>query len=136
MSCLRTEALKTQIEAQDYVFTEKELLGIAFHYAPSFEGRLRLLQLLVDHAPTVSDHAAKFLQWQKDCPERFKTHNADEVHELRIKNEPDAYEERSLCRSFETALEMIDGFYREYKSAKESPLMKDPFGWGTVFYNR
>ena len=30
----------------------------------------------------------------KDCPERFKTHNADEVHELRIKNEPDAYEEQ------------------------------------------
>ncbi len=120
--CLRSEALKAQIEAQSHVFTEKELLGIAFHYAPSFAERLRLLQLLADYAPTVSGHAAKCIQWQKDRLERFKRHGANEIYELRIKDSPDAYEERYLCSSFETALEMIDGFYKEYDFVEESPF--------------
>lgn len=122
LTCLRSETLKAQIEARGHVFTEKELLGIAFHYAPSFAERLRLLQLLADHAPTVTDHAEKCIQWQKNCLERFKRHGVNELYELCIKDSPDAYEERYLCSSFETALEMIDGFYKEYDFVEESSL--------------
>lgn len=122
LKVLPSKSLKTRIEELGYIFSETNLLGIAFHYAPSFEERLRLLQLLADHAPTVSDHASKCIRWQKDSLERFKEHEVDEIYELRIMETPDSYEERYLCRSYETALEMIDGFYREYHIPKTSPL--------------
>lgn len=122
LNALPQRTLKEQLKTHSYVFAEKELLAIAFYYAPSFDERLRLLQLLADYAPTVSEHADKCIIWQKSCLERFKCHGEDEIYELHIKEEPDAYDERYLCRSFETALEMIDGFYKEYDCAAESPL--------------
>ena len=121
-ACLPSKTLKEQITAQNHIFTEEELLTIAYHYAPSFAERLRLLQLLADHAPTVSNHAEKCIQWQKTRLEQFKIQHANEIYELHIKHSQDAYEERYLCSSFETALEMIDGFYREYDFVEESPL--------------
>jgi len=122
LACLPPSDLKEQLKTMHYVFAEKELLAIAFYYAPSFGERLRLLQLLADHAPAVSDHANKCITWQKSCFERFKRHDEDEIYELHIKEQPDAYDERYLCCSYETALEMIDKFYKEYDCAEESPL--------------
>ncbi|MBR4308173.1 MAG: hypothetical protein IKT58_01120, partial [Oscillospiraceae bacterium] len=106
--------MKTRLDEMGYIFTDSELLGIAFHYAPSFAERLRLMGLLAEQCPTVSDHARKCIRWQEVCLERFKAHGENEIYELHIKDTPDAYEERYLCRSYEAALEMIDGFYKEY----------------------
>ncbi|MBR5126317.1 MAG: hypothetical protein IKU68_06245 [Oscillospiraceae bacterium] len=112
--------LKSAIAEKGHIFTERELLGIAFHYAPSFAERLRLMQLLAEHAPTVSDHAERCISWQKKALDQFKVIGEQELYELRIKGEPDAYEERYLCASFEAALEMIDKFYQEYDFTPET----------------
>lgn len=124
LNCLWSEQCKENIAAQNYIFTAEELLCIAYRFAPSFEERLRLMTLLADHAPDVSEHAKRCISWQKACLERFQTANANEVYELRIKDEPDAYEERYLCASYQAALDAIDGYYKEYDFAKESPLAR------------
>lgn len=124
LSCLWSRDLKERIAALQFTFTEKDLLGIAFHFAPNFAERLRLLQLLVEHAPAVSDYAARCISWQKSSLEALKKAEADEVYELRIKDEPDAYEECYLCRSFQDALELIDSFRKEYDILEENPLAR------------
>lgn len=120
VSCLWSTALKRQLAEQEYIFTEMDLLDMAFHFAPTFDERLRLLQLLAEQASTVSDQAAGCITWQKKCFERFRHHGEHEVYELHIKDTPDAWDERYLCATFETALEMIDEFYKTYDSAPET----------------
>lgn len=121
VSCLWSAGLKQCIADRGYTFSGKELLGIAFHFAPSFAERLRLLGLLADHAPSVADHAARCIDWLEKCLEQFRRVGDHELYELRIKDTPDAYEERYLCDTFDTALEMIDQFYAEYDFAPETP---------------
>ena len=116
-ACLRSEGLKAKIAEKGYTFTEEDLLGIAFHFAPSFDERIRLLRLLEEYAASVSNHAARCIAWQKTSLEQFKNKGAYEIYELRIQDEPYAYEERYLCESFDAALEMIDEFYKEYDCA-------------------
>ncbi|MBR2048318.1 MAG: hypothetical protein IJ960_06935 [Oscillospiraceae bacterium] len=118
-ACLWSDGLRNAIEEKKYTFTEVDLLGIAFHFAPSFEERLRLLKLLEDYAPSVSAHAARCIDWQNRSLEAFRSNGEGEIYELRIKNEPDAYEERYLCATFDAALEMIDGFWQEYDFSSE-----------------
>jgi hypothetical protein len=121
ISCIWSRALKTHIAEKGYTFTDEELLGIAFHFAPTFDERLRLLQLLAAFAPSVSDHASRCIDWQTKSLQQFRQSADHEIYELRIKDEPDAYEERYLCASFDIALEMIDQFYQEYDFATETP---------------
>ena len=114
ISCIWSKGLKQHIASIGYNFTEQELLGIAFHCAPTFEERLRLLHLLSEYAPSVSAQAAKCMDCQNKSLDHFRQSGEQEVYELHIKNEPDAYEERYLCASYDAALEMIDAFYKEY----------------------
>lgn len=118
LGCFTSEKFRQRLK--DYVFTEKELLSIAYHYAPSFDERLRLMRLLAEHAPSVSDQAERCIAWQKNILERFQQCHDTVVYELHIKTCPQSYEDRYLCRSFETALEMLDGYCKEY-DIKESP---------------
>ena len=119
LSCIWSTDLKNYIKEHNYIFTSTELLSIAYHFAPTYAERLRLLQLLADYAPDVSEFAAQCVSFQNECLERFCQHGENEVYELRIKDDPDAYEERYLCDSYQTALDMIDGFDRKYDFATE-----------------
>lgn len=114
LSCLWSENLKRTIAETGYRFTEEDLLGIACHFAPSFSERLRLLGLLADHAPGVSSRALAVISWQNDCLAWFRQAGVGEIYELLIKETPDAWEERYLCQTYETALEMLAGFCEEY----------------------
>lgn len=124
MSCIWSTGLRHYITKHNHVFNNAELLSIAYHYAPSYHERLRLLQLLVDSAPDVSELAAECICFQHSCLEQFCQHNENEVYELHIKEDPDAYEERYLCANYQTALDMIDGFYREYDFASEKETVR------------
>ena len=114
LSCLWSGDMKRIIAQTGYCFTEEDLFGIAYHFAPSFEERLRLLGLLADHAPAVSLRACAVISWEKACLARFRQAEAGAVYELLIKETPDAWEERYLCQTYETALEMLAGFCAEY----------------------
>ena len=115
LSCIWSTDLKNYIKEHNYTFSSTELLSIAYYYAPTYAERLRL----ADYAPDVSDFAVQCIRFQDDCLEQFCQHRDNEVYELRIKDDPDAYEERYLCASYQTALDMIDGFYQKYDFASE-----------------
>lgn len=114
LSCVWSGDLRNYVTEHNYTFSSAALLSIAYHFAPNYDERLRLLQLLADHAPDVSELAAKCIRFQHECLERFCQQGENEVYELRIQDDPEAYEERYLCASYQTALDMIDGYYREY----------------------
>lgn len=124
LSCIWSTGLRNYITEHNYMFSNAELLSITYHFAPTYDERLRLLQLLADYAPDVSELAAHCICFQNDCLEQFCQHGGNEVYELRIKDDPDAYEERYLCASYQTALDMIDGFYREYDFAPEKDTVR------------
>lgn len=67
ISCIWSKGLKKHIAQTHYSFNETELLDIAYHFSPTFDERLRLLQLLTEHAPDVSKHAAQCIAWQHKC---------------------------------------------------------------------
>ena len=119
LSCVWSADLKNYVKKHNYIFDSAELLSIAYHFAPTYSERLRLLRLLADFAPDVSEFATQCIRFQNDCLEQFFQHSENEVYELRIKDDPDAYEERYLCASYQTAMDMIDGFYREYDFTPE-----------------
>lgn len=123
-ACLWSKTLKTKLTECGHIFTEKELLSLAYHFAPTFEERLRLMQLLADHGTTEADHAKRCIAWQKESLEQFKTKGDYMLYELRIKDSPDDHEERYLCDSFETVMEMIDKFRLEYDFAPETELTR------------
>ena len=121
LSCIPAKSLIAKIEALNHSFTERDLLTIAFHYAPTFGEQLRLLGLLADHAPQVSGHAGKCISWQKNSLKQLQTQESDAIYELQIKTDPNAYEERYLCSTYEAALEMIDKFHEEYEDVIDNP---------------
>lgn len=124
LSCIWSADLKKHIKEHSCIFTSAELLSIAYHFAPTYSERLRLLQLLADYAPDVSEFACHCVRFQNACLEQFCQHGDNEVYELRIQDDPDAYEERYLCASYQTALDMIDGFYREYDFLPEKDTVR------------
>ena len=124
LSCIWSTDLKNYIKEHDYIFTSTELLSIAYHFAPTYNERLHLLQLLADYAPDVSEFAAQCIRFQNECLEQFCQHGENEVYELHIKDDPDAYEERYLCASYQTVLDMIDGFYMKYDFAPEKDTVR------------
>ena len=50
LTCIWSTDLKQYIAEHNYAFSSTELLSIAYHYAPTYAERLRLLQLLADYA--------------------------------------------------------------------------------------
>ena len=123
-ACLWSATLKTKLRECGHCFNELELLSIAYNYAPTFEEQLRLMQLLADHGTAEADHAARCIAWQQESLEAFKRKNEHELYELRIKDDPDDWEERYLCASFDAAMEMIHKFRLEYDFASETELTR------------
>lgn len=127
LSYLWSEDLKRHIEETGFRFSEEDLLTIAYKFAPTFAQRLRLLALVTENCPTVSDHARKCIAYQEKCLGHFLDHGPDAVYELRIQDDPsdpNTCDDRYLCESYEAALEMIDGYYREYDFAPEQPTVR------------
>lgn len=118
-----SEGLKQHIADTGYQFRDRDLLALTDHFVPEYDQRLRLLGLIADHIPSVSEHARLRIAYMEESRSGFLRHGPGEVYELRI-TEPDALEERYLCDSCETALQMIDGFWEEYDFSHETPETK------------
>ena len=115
-----SERLKKHIAETGHVFSDEELLGLVWHFVPEYQERLRLFGLIAEHIPTVSEHARLCMDFMETSLARFQQCGAGEVYELRITDQDDP-EERYLCDSFDTALQMIDGFWEEYDFSHETP---------------
>ena len=119
--------LKKHIEETGYRFSEADLLAIAYKLAPSYGQQLRMLNLVAENCPTVSDHARKIIAYREKCLAHFVEHDPYQVYELKIQEDPSDprdCEERYLCESYEAALDMIDGFYLEYDFVSEKPTVR------------
>lgn len=124
LSCLWSKDLKNHIAKTAYTFSDTEFLGIVYHFSPTYDERLHLLRLLSDHAPSVSAHAQRCIEWQRELLSSFRHIGENEVYELQIKESQEEIEERFLCASYETALNMIDGYYKEYDFTSETEFVR------------
>jgi len=127
MDCLWSEDLKRHIAQTGFRFSEENLLIIAYKFAPTFAERIRLLGLITESCPAVADHAQKCIDYQNKCLACFIEHSPDRIFELRIRDDPSdpqRYEDRFLCESYDAALEMIDKYYEEYDFAPEAPTVR------------
>ena len=121
LSLLPSENLKKEITNKSWHFSDRDLLAIAWHYAPDFDARIDLLRLLEQQTEgDLKAYIRRIIETQRQMLAGFKSSDARTVFELHIKDTPDSYDERYLCSSFEAALKMIPLFYQEYDSAKET----------------
>lgn len=116
IALLPSQALKEKIRETKHQFAENELLQIIYRYAPTFEERLALLERFAQQsASDVSALARVYIEHEQEKFKRFIEAPEGFVYELRIKESPEAYEEKYLCASYSAALACIDGFYEEYE---------------------
>lgn len=115
-----SESLKKHIAQTGHVFSDEELLGLVWQFVPEYQERLRLFGLIAEHIPAVSEHARLCINLMETSLSRFQQCGAGEVYELRITDQDDP-EERYLCDSYDTALQMIDKFWEEYDFCHETP---------------
>ena len=121
IALLPSETLKNQIKNTGWRFSERDLLAIAYCYAPDFDARIDLLRQLGQPAgEALKADIRRIVETQMQMLADFKRAEGGTVFELHIKDTPDSYDERYLCSSFEAACKMIPLFYREYDSAKET----------------
>ncbi len=114
---LPSEDLKIKIKEVDYKFSDAELLQIIKLYARSYEERLTLYERFSTIASTdISNLAKALIDHQHKIFKRFTEDSEGFVYELHIKETPYSHDERYICSSYETSLECIDGFYKEYSS--------------------
>lgn len=118
-----SKGLKQHIADTGHQFRDEELPALAYQFVPEYDQRLRLLGLIADHIPSVSKHARLCIAYMEESLSGFLRHGPGEVYDLCI-TEPNSMEERYLCDSYETALQMIDGFWEEYDFSHETPETK------------
>lgn len=95
-----------------------ELCKIVCEYVEKYEDRLFLLNEMLS---VVNDEELltylKFLIHEEEFElKAIQNDDTGYVYELHIKETPDSYDERYLCNSYQSALNMIDEFYKEYDS--------------------
>lgn len=114
--------LKKFIEEKDYVFTGVELLSLSDHFAPTYQEKLKYAKLLSETDDAVSGRAKAYIEEKSKNLSSFLTPAANEVYELTIQPTPDAYPERYLSSTFETAVQTIDDYYKTYSDMPDASL--------------
>lgn len=112
---LPSKDLKAKIRESGYAFSELDLLQIIYGFAPSFEKRLVLLERFARvSSPEIARCVELYSEWQMRLFQLFCEESDGYIYELHIKEQPDAYDERYICSSYEAALKYIDLYYGEY----------------------
>lgn len=115
VSLIPSTSLKNRIKLTNHRFSDADLLSIAYRYAPDFDARIELLQMLEQHfTGELRDYTSRLIQVQRQMLEVFGEPTENAVFELHIKDTPDAYDERYLCKSFDAAFRIIPLFFKEY----------------------
>ncbi len=115
VALLPSQTLKKAIADQNYILREIDLVHTVWEYVPLLEDKLKFLNELSFakgiRASKLARNVCAYLLAMRD---EFLRNGPECVYELRIKSEPNSYEEKYICRSYEAALRMIDGFWKEY----------------------
>lgn len=119
LDLIPSEGLKRKLRETGFIPADSELLSLAFNYAPDFDTRLGLLrELETEFADEYAAYIKRLVEEQLATLERFKKPEPGVVFELHIKEEPDSFDERYLCGSYEAALRLIPLFFKEYGSVE------------------
>lgn len=121
ISLIPSEDLKKKIKETNHTFRENELLQIIEKYAEPRDLRLDMMRRFSEIAsPQISALAKEYIRYEEAMLSAFVEGRKSIVYELEIKEDPEAYEERYLCDSYNSALLTIDKFFRRYSFAKEN----------------
>ena len=125
VSLIPSESLKNQIRLTGHRLSDVDLLCTAFRYAPDYDTRIELLQMLEQrYTGELRAYTSRLIHTQRQMLESFIRQEDNAVFELHIKDTPDAYDERYLCRSFDAAQRTIPQFHKEYRFARENGLSR------------
>lgn len=83
LSLLPSENLKKEIINKSWHFSDRELLAIAWHYAPDFDARVVLLRLLEQQTEgEMKAYIRRIIETQRQMLAGFKSSDARTVFEL------------------------------------------------------
>lgn len=121
VSLIPSTSLKNQIRLINYRLSDADLLSTAYRYAADYDARVELLQMLEQQfTGDLRDYTSKLIHVQRQMLEVFLKPEDNTVYELHIKDTPDAYDERYLCKSFDAAIRIIPLFFQEYDCEENS----------------
>lgn len=121
VSLIPSTSLKNQIRLINHRLSDADLLSTAYRYAADYDARVELLQMLEQQfTGDLRDYTSKLIHVQRQMLEVFLKPEDHTVYELHIKDTPDAYDERYLCKSFDAAIRIIPLFFQEYDCEENS----------------
>ena len=121
VSLIPSTSLKNQIRLINHRLSDADLLSTAYRYAADYDARVELLQMLEQQLTgDLRDYTSKLIHVQRQMLEVFLKPEDNTVYELHIKDTPDAYDERYLCKSFDAAIRIIPLFFQEYDCEENS----------------
>lgn len=121
VSLIPSTSLKNQIRLINHRLSDADLLSTAYRYAADYDARVELLQMLEQQfTGDLRDYTSKLIHVQCQMLEVFLKPEDNTVYELHIKDTPDAYDERYLCKSFDAAIRIIPLFFQEYDCEENS----------------
>lgn len=102
---------------KDFALRELDILILAHKYAPDYNKRLELLNVVEKQAEdaAIRAWAARLTKFEKRKMEIFTSFRLNTVYEVKIKETPDAAEESYLAKTYLGALKKIDYFFEYYK---------------------
>ena len=102
LSLLPSEDLREAVRRTDYRLPDRDLLAIAWRYAPNYDARIALLRELGEGLEgDLRAYVSRLLDTQHQMLEGFSRQEEGTVYELFVKETPDACDEGTLCRSYE-----------------------------------
>ncbi len=117
LQLIKSNSLVTEINQREFKFTDLQLVRIIYDYAHTYEQRLHMLSeiMVTSQSQQACELAEKSIRYQMDAMTSFMAPQADVVYELHICDDPNAYEERYLCRTYEAALQLFHNFHSYFE---------------------
>jgi hypothetical protein len=112
-----SKSLQNAIRASRFRVVDFDLLLLAYKHAPDFAKRLELLRLIgtgTDDA-FIRKQARRCVAFEEKKYKCFAESEPDCFFEVKIKSEPNAYEESYLAKTYQGALDKARLFCKRYK---------------------
>ncbi|MCL2670888.1 MAG: hypothetical protein FWF10_02500 [Clostridiales bacterium] len=112
-----SRSLQKAIKKAKFKVSDFDLLILAYRHAPDYDTRIELLRLLAAKTKDAETkmQAKRCIAFEKAKWDRFISDEDDCIFEVKIKDKPDAWEERYIARTFESALRKIRNFCAHYE---------------------
>lgn len=119
---IKSVSLKNAIRNDKTIFQPIELLKIIYKFIEKYEDRVFLLKkmLSVVDDEKMCSYINFIIDELENNLQKLQGDNSNCIFELHIKDTPDSYDERYICKSFNSAIVLIDEFYKEYSCTPDT----------------